>query len=181
MWKMQSFYVYLRALTLWMAAKEVLGEDFIRNVHNCCCRFCSTFNHFSFLIFWTPGECVRLWHLIGFVLHTFLIQMDTDGHRWTLTYGKTCISKPRFELNRGDTRQVVSCTSRWRLRGGGQIPRDIFIFAYTSEYIARQKICFDSLWTWSLKISCLILPFLGLGDMVIMYFQLWYSLLGRRR
>ena len=26
--KMQSFYVYLRALTLWMAAKEVLGVDF---------------------------------------------------------------------------------------------------------------------------------------------------------
>ena len=45
----KSFYVYLRALTLWMAAKEVLGEDFIRNVHNCC-SFCSTFNHFSFLI-----------------------------------------------------------------------------------------------------------------------------------
>ena len=162
-----------------MAAKEVQGEDFIRNVHNCC-SFCSTFNHFSFLIFWTPGECVRLWHLKGLAFHVFLIQMDTDGHRWTLTYGQTCISKPRFELYRGDTSQVVSCTSRWRLRGGGQIPRDIFIFAHTSEYIARQKICFDSLWRWSLKISCLIL---GLMVMVIMYFQLcnWYLLLGRRR
>ena len=114
------------------------------------------------------------WKVLLF-MHFFFrwTQMDTDG--------QTRISKPRFELYRGYTRQVVSCTSRWRLRGGGQIPRDIFIFAHTSEYIARQKICFDSLWRWSLKISCLILPFLGLGDMVIMYFQLWHLLLERRR
>ena len=115
------------------------------------------------------------WKVLLFMHFLFRwTQMDTDI--WTDMHFKATF---RAESRWHET----SCElhiSRWRLRGGGQIPRDIFIFAHTSEYIARQKICFDSLWRWSLKISCLIL---GLGDMVIMYFQLcnWYLLLGRRR